>query len=84
MNSEFEKVLCSVCGEDECSCEELKSEPIRRKVNVSLDDNCDCYDECDCYEECSCDSKKVLAIAGAGVVALGIIGGILYLAKNKK
>lgn len=89
MSNEFEKEVCPICNNEECSCEKESKVAIKRNITINFDEkentdcNCDC--DCDCEGKCNCeDKKKTLAILGATVVAIGVAGGILYLVKNKK
>lgn len=73
------------CLEGECTCikEEanLNEEPtvaVKRNINI----NCNIENATD-EDKCLCN-KKALLIAGASIVAVGVTGGILYLAKKSK
>lgn len=87
MSNEFEKEICPICNNEECSCKKEPKVAIKRNITINFDEKekVDCECGCDCESECTCeDKKKSLAILGATVVAIGVAGGILYLVKNKK
>lgn len=93
MSKELENVVCEVCGNEVCTCNEV-SAPIRRRINIDFDNctedscececDCDCEDICDCEGECICEKKKALAFLGASIATVAVAGGILYLVKRKK
>ena len=80
-------IKCSLCGLNECNCKDSltdttvtetveESEPsvaVKRNINFEGVDT----DKNIC-------PKKALLLAGASVVAIGVTGGILYLAKKNK
>lgn len=91
MSKEVENIVCEVCGNEVCTCNEV-SAPIRRRINIDFDNctedscecECNCEDICDCEGECICEKKKALAFLGASIATVAVAGGILYLVKRKK
>lgn len=74
------KELCKECSHENCKCEEKKP-AVKRNVTINFDENNGSIEESNYILK---DNKKALAILGAATVLLGVTGGILYLAKNKK